>query len=98
MASDNAHAAQVENGVVREVIVIPYCDDDDTKVTAYCNSLGLTGTWLDTSYLGARRGNYAGIGFTYDEDRDAFIPPKPEGEWVLDEETCLWVEVVDEAE
>lgn len=47
----------------------------------------------------ALRMNYAGIGFTYDEDRDAFIPPKPEeGEWVLDEDTCLWVEVTDETE
>ena len=42
----------------------------------------------------ALRKNFAGIGFTYDEDRDAFIPPKPsEGEWNLDEDTCLWVEV-----
>ena len=38
------------------------------------------------------RGNYAGIGFTYDEELDAFIPPKPDGEWVLDEETFSWVE------
>ena len=39
----------------------------------------------------AFRKNYAGLGFTYDEQRDAFIPPKPEeGEWVLNEETCLW--------
>ncbi len=44
----------------------------------------------------ALRKNYAGIGYTYDEERDAFIPPKPEGEWVLDESTCLWVEVEDE--
>jgi hypothetical protein len=45
------------------------------------------------------RKNYAGIGFTYDEERDAFIPPMPEdGEWVLDEDTCLWVEVTDETE
>lgn len=37
------------------------------------------------------RKNYAGVGFTYDEERDAFIPPKPEeGEWVLNEDTCLW--------
>jgi hypothetical protein len=36
------------------------------------------------------RGNYAGIGFTYDEERDAFIPPKPYESWVLDEDTCLW--------
>lgn len=39
------------------------------------------------------RGNYAGVGFTYDPVRDAFIPPKPEGDWVLDEATLLWVEV-----
>lgn len=38
----------------------------------------------------ALRGNYAGIGFTYDEERDAFIPPKPYDSWVLDEDTCLW--------
>ncbi len=38
----------------------------------------------------ALRCNYAGIGFTYDEDRDAFIPPKPFDSWVLDEATCLW--------
>ncbi len=37
------------------------------------------------------RKNYAGIGYTYDEDRDAFIPPKPFESWVLDETTCLWV-------
>jgi len=39
----------------------------------------------------ALRFNYAGIGFTYDADRDAFIPPKPFESWVLDEDTCLWV-------
>jgi hypothetical protein len=39
----------------------------------------------------ALRFNYAGIGFTYDPERDAFIPPKPFESWVLDEATCLWV-------
>jgi hypothetical protein len=44
----------------------------------------------------AFRKNYAGIGFTYDDERDAFIPPMPEdGEWILDEETCLWIEVTE---
>ena len=38
----------------------------------------------------ALRFNYAGIGFTYDEERDAFIPPKPYDSWLLDEDTCLW--------
>ena len=43
-----------------------------------------------TSYNGNIRKNYAGIGYTYDEDRDAFIAPKPFDSWVLDEETCRW--------
>jgi hypothetical protein len=47
----------------------------------------------------ALRKNYAGIGFTYDEERDAFIPPQPvDGEWVLDENTCLWIEVINETD
>ena len=79
MASQNAHAAKVEDGIVREVIVIPFRNDDDDEITAYCNGIGLPGTWLDTSYLGARRGKYAGIGDTYDAEADEFISPAPEG-------------------
>jgi hypothetical protein len=75
--SENAHAARVEDGIVRQVIVIPYMDDDDAKVTEYCNSIGLAGVWLDTSYIGARRGKYAGIGDTYDADLDEFVAPEP---------------------
>ena len=66
MSQRNAHAARIENGIVREVIVIPHMDDDDTKITEYCNSIGLAGTWIDTSYKGARRGKYAGIGDLWD--------------------------------
>ena len=47
-----------------------------------------------TSYNGNIRKNYAGIGFTYDSDLDAFIPPKPYPSWILDEETCRWVSTV----
>ena len=64
--SSNAHAARIDDGIVREVIVIPYLDDDDAKITAYCNSIGLAGTWIDTSYTGSRRGKYAGAGDTFD--------------------------------
>jgi hypothetical protein len=78
MPYENAYAARVEDGIVREVIVIPYMDDDDAKVTEYCNSLGLEGVWLDCSYLGARRGCYPGLGFRYDLDLDEFIAPKPD--------------------
>ena len=44
-----------------------------------------------TSYNGKIRKNYAGIGFTYDQNRDAFIAPKPFNSWILDEQTCKWV-------
>ncbi len=50
----------------------------------------LGGTWVKTSYNKTIRKNFAGIGFTYDEIRDAFIPPKPFESWVLNETTCLW--------
>jgi hypothetical protein len=51
----------------------------------------LGGTWVKTSYNGTIRKNFAGIGYTYDEERDAFIPPKISPYAVLDEETCTWV-------
>lgn len=66
MSSSHAHAAQIDNGVVRQVIVIPYCNDDDDEITAYCNGIGLAGTWIDTSYKGSRRGKFAGIGDLWD--------------------------------
>lgn len=69
MASATAHAARIENGVVAQVIVIPYLDDDDEKITAYCNSIGLAGRWIDTSYTGSRRGKFAGIGDVFDGEQ-----------------------------
>jgi hypothetical protein len=48
------------------------------------------GRWIQTSYNARIRKNFAGVGFTYDEDRDAFIPPKPFESWMLNEETCDW--------
>ena len=46
--------------------------------------------WKQTSYNGNMRKNYAGIGYTYDESRDAFISPQPYPSWILDEDTCIW--------
>ncbi len=46
--------------------------------------------WKQTSYNRTFRKNYAGIGFQYDQTRDAFIPPKPFNSWILNEDTCLW--------
>jgi hypothetical protein len=51
--------------------------------------------WKQTSYNGNFRKNYAGIGDTYDEGRDAFIAPKPFNSWILDEATCRWKSPVD---
>ena len=50
----------------------------------------LGGTWVKTSFNGTIRKNYAGIGYSYDEARDAFIPPQPFSSWTLNEKTCLW--------
>lgn len=75
MPYHNAHAALIEDGFVRDVIVIPYMDDDDTKITEYCNSIGLPGTWIDCSYNGSRRGSYPAKGFLYDAEQNIFIAP-----------------------
>ena len=88
-----AHFAKIENGVVVQVIV---AEQD------FINS-GIVGSpahWVATSYntqggihkLGGTplRKNFAGIDYTYDAQRDAFIPPKPYPSWILDEQTCLW--------
>jgi hypothetical protein len=76
---ENAHAARIDDdGIVRQVIVIPYMDDDDARVTEYCNGLGLEGVWLDCSYLGSRRGRYPAIGDRYDADLDEFVSPQTE--------------------
>jgi hypothetical protein len=81
-----------ENNIVTEVIV----GIDETQLieeldpeTWYGNFRGQT--CKRTSYNGNIRKNYAGIGFTYDSERDAFIPPKLFDSWVLDEESCNWV-------
>jgi hypothetical protein len=87
-----AHFAKVENGIVTEVLVIEQ-DVIDT------GAFGDPSLWVQTSYntYGGQhpegrplRKNYAGIGFSYDADRDAFIPPKPFVSWTLNEDTCLW--------
>jgi hypothetical protein len=51
----------------------------------------LSGRWVKTSYNGNIRKNFAGIGFTYDETRDAFIAPEPDDAIGFDEETCKWI-------
>ena len=91
-----AHFAKLENNVVTQVIVVSNQDILDEKGQeseelgiAFCSNL-LGGTWKQTSYNGKIRKNYAGVGYTYDESRDAFIPAKPFASWLLDETTCQW--------
>jgi len=80
-----AHFARVEDGVVREVIVIDNenCGGDDFPESEpigqdFIASIGIEGEWLQTSYNDNFRGLYAGIGYTYDPDLDIFIaPPQP---------------------
>ena len=88
-----SHYAKVVNGIVQQVIVA----EAEFFQTFVDTS---PGEWIQTSYntYGGQhknggtplRKNYAGIGFTYDRTKDAFIPPKPFASWTLNEETCLW--------
>jgi len=95
-----AHFARLdENNIVTDVFVI---DDRDTTdlVTglesedigvAFCNKLFGNATWKKTSYNGRFRYRYAGIGYSYNEEIDAFVPPQPFSSWTLDNETATWV-------
>jgi hypothetical protein len=85
------HFAKIENKIVTAVIV---------ATPSFINTLSDFDSWIQTSYNthgGVHthggiplRKNYAGIGYTYDSAKDAFIPPKEHNSWVLNEETCLW--------
>ncbi len=88
-----SHWAEIdENNVVLRVVVGDNNDPNgDEGYQWMVENLG--GTWVKTSYNAATNGfrkNYAGVNYTYDQDRDAFIPPKPFNSWVLNEDTCLW--------
>jgi hypothetical protein len=92
-----AHFAELdENDIVIRIIVVDNKDilDLDGKENegvgiAYCHNL-LGGKWIQTSYNGNFRKNYAGTGYYFDITRNAFIPPKPFSKWILNEETCRW--------
>jgi hypothetical protein len=89
-----AHFAKIENGTVTQVNVI------DEDYFAANRETRYTGQWVQTSYntqggvhlLGGTplRKNYAGVGYTYDEVRDAFYAPQPYPSWTLNEDTCYW--------
>jgi hypothetical protein len=89
-------AALDENNVVTQVIVVANKDTADANGVekeyigaAFCEKL-FGGTWKQTSYNGTIRKNYAGIGYTYNADIDAFVPPQPYASWILNNETAQW--------
>ena len=100
-----AHFAELIDGTVARVIVVSNADtasngvEDGAIGAAFCANL-LGGEWVQTSYNTSGgihdgggtplRYNYAGIGYTYDTVRNAFIAPKPYASWVLDEASCRW--------
>lgn len=92
-----AHFAKLNNNnVVTQVIVVDNADTADRFGeekeyigAAFCEKV-LGGRWVQTSYNRNKRKNYAGIGFTYNEEIDAFVPPKPYPSWILNNETANW--------
>lgn len=78
-----AHFAKIENNIVTQVIVAEQEFIDSGAV-------GDPSSWIQTSYNGNIRKNYAGIGYIYNPDLDAFIAPKPFPSWVLNETTASW--------
>ncbi len=93
-----AHFAELDsNNIVTRVIVVHNNEcldangqENEAVGSGFCAKL-FGGNWKQTSYNGNFRKNYAGVGYTYDSVRDAFIPPQPYPSWVLVEETCNWI-------
>ena len=93
-----AHFAEINesNEVVRVIVVVnselldENGDEQESLGVSFCASL-FGGSWKQTSYNHNIRKNFAGVGFSYDPSRDAFIEPKPYSSWLLDEDTCVWV-------
>jgi hypothetical protein len=92
-----AHFAELDaSNLVVRVVSVANCECQDAEGHE-CEHLGVSfcqqhfgGRWVQTSYNGRIRKRYAGIGFSYDPSRDAFIPPQPFPSWTLDEATCQW--------
>jgi hypothetical protein len=85
-----AHFADIgEDNVVRRVLVVPDSEEHRGH-TFLAFDLSLGGNWIQTSYSAKIRKNFAGIGFTYSEEHDAFIPPQPYESWSLDLNDFMW--------
>lgn len=99
-----AHFAELdENNIVKRVIVVSNEtlmdeneNEDESLGIDFCTGLFPGTKWVQTSYNGNFRKNYAGIGFEYNESLDAFIAPKPFESWILDESTCRWYSPIEQ--
>ena len=88
-----AHFAKLGKGNIVETVVVVSNDTATTEQAGvdFLNNLYKTrDVWKQTSYNNNIRKNFAGVGYTYDENRDAFIAPKPFNSWILNETTCQW--------
>lgn len=93
-----SHYAEIGlNNLIIRVVVVANAElldenglEQEQRGADFCRNL-FGGTWVQTSYNASFRKNFASAGFTYDSQRDAFIPPKPYASWLLDENTCTWV-------
>ena len=93
-----AHFAEINsNNEVLRVIVVnntelldSFGKEQEQIGIGFCKTL-FGGIWIQTSYNSKFRKNYAGVGFTYNNTLDAFIPPKPFSSWTLNEDTCQWI-------
>jgi hypothetical protein len=90
-----AHFAELDdNNIVKQVLVVSNFSLDETNQEAsgidFLNNLFGHSNWKQTSYNKKFRKHFAGIGYEYDETKNAFIPPKPYPSWILNEETYLW--------
>lgn len=97
-----AHFAELDdNKIVTQVIVVNNNElmengvESEAKGVTFLNSLFGHNRWKQTSYNGKIRKNYAGIGYSYNEELDAFVAPKPFESWTLDTDTCQWKSPVD---
>jgi hypothetical protein len=89
-----AHFAKIdENNIVVDVLVVP--NEEEHRGEEYLNEIGFTGRWIQTSYNRRIRKNYAGVGYSYNEELDVFLPPKIFESWILNSELIEWVPPID---
>ena len=88
-----AHFAKLKVGNIVETVVVVHNDvatSEQVGIDFLNNLYGTRDVWVQTSYNGNFRKNFAGVGFKYDDVKDAFIAPQPFPSWTLNEDTCKW--------